>query len=229
MRLAQPMPTILITSERSELLSKMLTHRGFDVLHVPLVTLSGTGIRAPDGAPDDVLVTSAAVARFVPDLADQIRGARVFAVGPATASALQKIGVDIHHVGDSGGVEALKHLEATKGKLKWYIGAKEPSAELEQALRDTRVEHWPVYATTPLVDPDALTSLRADGVCFTSGSAVKSFVQSAGVPRFSVFTIGPTTSMVAQQLGIRVTAMADRPSLTSLADAVQAFFNRPAL
>ena len=204
----------------------MLTRRGFEVQHVPLVALNGTGASAPEGIPDEVLVTSAAVARFVPNLAEHISGAKVFAVGPATAGALGEIGVDVFHVGAAGGLASLSQLRAEG--VRWYVGAEEPSSELAKGLEALGVYHWPVYRTSRLDGTASLMAIDVDAVCFTSGSAATSFYEAAGTPQCDVFTIGSTTTSVASQLGMSVTSVAKSPTLASLAATVEQFFSHQA-
>ena len=72
---------ILITRESAEPLSSMLEEHGLETTHVPCVQLLATGLPAPHGPPPDaVLISSAAVARFLPNLAAVIGNARVVAV-----------------------------------------------------------------------------------------------------------------------------------------------------
>ena len=70
------MAQVLITREFEQPLADLLVANGHGVVHVPLVELVATGIERPSVAPHAVLVTSQAVARFVPELAGCIGQAR---------------------------------------------------------------------------------------------------------------------------------------------------------
>jgi uroporphyrinogen-III synthase len=74
-----------------------------------------------------------------------------------------------------------------------------------------------------LADEDRATISLADAVCFASGSAVNSLVESLGgigsLPEV-VVCIGPTTSAAAEAAGLRVTAVAVDHTLDGLVAAL---------
>ena len=212
----------LITREYAEPLASMLDRRRVSSIHVPCIRLSPTGVAGPtEHRPDAVLITSAAVARFVPDLADVLGDAKVFAVGPRTASALNEVGVDVEYIGDEGGTEAMEKMLQTVASNHWHIGATQPSLRLKRALREHRVGTWAVYENTvPAGLQEALNRASYDAVVFTSGSAIRAYVAAIGVPKVPTVMIGPATCGVAKSLGIKAVSVAQTPTLESLADAV---------
>jgi len=214
------MASVLITSERQEPLASLLRDRGLHVIHEAFVTRMATKEEPPVGRPDCVLVTSSAVARFKRDLVNHIGHGRVVAVGESTARSLAAIGVTVHTVGDSGGVEAFRLLELQDREVCWYVGAERPSQGLLEVLESAEVRRWSVYRTLHVEAPNALATDRADVVCFTSGSAATSYARAFGVPTCAVAVLGMTTADVAQNLGMRVSAVAERPTLEALADAI---------
>ena len=219
------MPRILVTREFAEPLQRLLVAQGCEVVHVPLVELEATHTPAPDSSPDAVVVTSQAVVRFVPELRSHIQGSRVIAVGMATAEALLAHGVVPNDVGRSGGLEALAYLQLKEGERAWYVGAQNPSPKLAAALDEMGIERWPVYQNTrPAGFEELLRGAEFDGIAFTSGSAVRAFVEVRGVPQCPVFALGSSTAEVAEELGVGVTAIAERASFTKLADVVASGF-----
>ena len=87
---------VLITRATAAPMASMLRAAGAVPVHAPLLDLQPTGEPAPPGRPDIALITSAATAAAVPDLAQVLGGCRVVAVGLKTAAALEQHGVKVH-------------------------------------------------------------------------------------------------------------------------------------
>ena len=213
---------VLITREFAEPLASMLEDAGLSSVHVPCVRLLATGLPPPVGPPpDSVLITSAAVVRFVPGLASVIDGARVVAVGPKTAAALRKCSIDVEDVGHRGGKEALVTLQQGPARNPWYIGAKKPSEQLRSALLEHEFKCWSVYENVePLDLSSALRSKVYDAVVFASGSAVEAYVNTVGVPSVPVVVLGDATRTVASEHGVSVAAMARAPTMEAVVAAI---------
>ena len=113
---------VLITRESAEPLQGLLVQGGVEVVHVPLVAISATGAPVPSVSPDVIVVTSAAVVRCVPDLSMLLPDAPVAAVGEATASALDIIGIRSTWVGTTGGGDLIEGLPDPQASLL-YVGA----------------------------------------------------------------------------------------------------------
>jgi uroporphyrinogen-III synthase len=215
------MARVLITREHAHPLAAMLKELGHTSVHVPLIELAATNHGPPKTIPKAVLITSQAVARFVPGLAQQIADAKVAVVGEATASALKNLGLESHAIGSQGGLEALRGLLGTVSGPIWYIGAERPSAGLAQALTDAGVERWPVYRNQrPEGYVARLEQATADAVTFASGSAVDAYADALGKPSVRIAVLGESTASRAAAHGFAVDAVAAEPSLRALATAV---------
>ena len=221
--LATPMARVLITREHAQPLADLLVASGHGVTHVPLVELVATGLPRPSAAPDAVLMTSQAVARFAPDLADCIRQARTAVVGQATASALRCIGVHTHYVGTAGGLDALAGLEVTPQECVWFIGALHPSPKLAERLDRLGVHRWSVYENRVPVDAKRrLKMAEYDVVTFTSSSAVAAFVNEGGDVHTPAVVLGATTETTARRAGFQRVQCAESHTLAALAAAASA-------
>ncbi len=179
---------------------------GMTPVHVPLVELFATGEAAPAGPPDVVFVTSRAVARFVPDLAQQIGSAAVYAVGQRTATALEQRGVQVTKVGSGGGHSLLSSVSLQAGQRVWYVGAAQPSGTLLAGLDalPCSVQRWSVYDNRcPAKVSDELRAvLPVDAVTFTSGTAVARFCERGKVGAAKVVVIGDSTAREVSAHGL---------------------------
>jgi uroporphyrinogen-III synthase len=218
------MQSVLITSEREEPLASLLRDAGFKAIHCPHVRLEATHEQPPAGSPSVVVITSAAVPRFVPNLKEYIGAATVVAVGAATASALMAAGIDVGRVGEVGGVEAVGLVSPSELEGCWYIGAEYPSPGLTAALERKEIVRWSVYRNVGCEPVLAAMDNGYDVICFTSGSAVRSHFRFHGVPSQPIVVLGPSTAEVAEEHGMRVRRVADRPTLKSMVDAVSSLF-----
>src|SRR5680860_1634522 len=80
-------------------------------------------------------------------------------------------------------------------------------------------------APPPAPTREAIKAGRFDAVLFTSSSTVRNLVGIAGKPHATtiIACIGPATAKTAQEHGLRVDVMAERPSVEVLADALADF------
>jgi uroporphyrinogen III methyltransferase / synthase len=80
-------------------------------------------------------------------------------------------------------------------------------------------------APPPAPTREAIKTGRFDAVVFTSSSTVRNLVGIAGKPHAStvIAVIGPATMKTAEEHGLRVDAMADKPAAEELADALARF------
>jgi uroporphyrinogen III methyltransferase/synthase len=166
-------------------------------------------------------------------------GARVCAVGPATAAALRERGVVVDVVPErfaaEGVLEALAAGDRGNGAA---VRGRRVLMPLAAAARDVlpsglralgaQVDVVPVYRTVPDESGGATLAERlargeVDLVTFTSGSAVRFFVEAMGAERAArapAATIGPVTSDAARALGLRVAAEAREATVPALVEAV---------
>ncbi len=80
-------------------------------------------------------------------------------------------------------------------------------------------------APPPAPTRDAIKSGKFDAVVFTSSSTVRNLVGIAGKPHAStvIATIGPATAKTAEEHGLRVDVMADKPDVEVLVESLAAF------
>ena len=80
-------------------------------------------------------------------------------------------------------------------------------------------------APPPAPTREAIKSGKFDAVMFTSSSTVRNLVGIAGKPHSStiIACIGPATAKTAEEHGLRVDVLAEKPSVDVLADALAEF------
>ncbi|GAA3815360.1 uroporphyrinogen-III synthase [Nocardioides panacisoli] len=80
-------------------------------------------------------------------------------------------------------------------------------------------------APPPAPTRDAIKTGKFDAVVFTSSSTVRNLVGIAGKPHPStvIAVIGPATAKTAEEHGLRVDVMADKPDVELLVDALASF------
>jgi uroporphyrinogen III methyltransferase/synthase len=169
------------------------------------------------------------------------RDARVFAdlrvacVGSATADALRACGIVADLVPPTFTSESLAeafgrpraHMSgrATSILVPRAADAPEDFVRLltERGWRCREVVAYRTVTDTDSVDAGR-TALKAgvDAVVFTSGSTVRSFVELWGTPPGIVCAMGPRTAAAAEELGVRVDAVAATQTLEGLVAALVA-------
>lgn len=188
---------------------------------------------------DWIVFTSVnAVARFVAALpaggggTSALGGARVCAVGPATARALAERGIEVHLVPEQfvteGVVRALMRGAALAGSRVLLPRAAIANPLLPRALREAGARVVEVEAYRTVVDGSGADGVRAllgagevDWVAFTSGSTVRAFTATVGgTAAARVASIGPATSAAAAELGIPVHAEAREHTTAGLVAAI---------
>jgi uroporphyrinogen III methyltransferase/synthase len=191
-----------------------------------------------------VVFTSAnAVEYFLTAVADlrAFAGARVAAVGRATADALRAARLVADLVPDDYQAEAilaafpppppLSH-GPPRVLLPQAAGAR-PQLRLGLAARGWQVDAVEAYQTLPrAVDPALLAAAGgADAICFASSSAVSSYLDqvtraAVEVPRV-VVCIGPATATTARRLGLAVTVEASEHTAEGLVSALVSALSVP--
>ncbi len=158
---------------------------------------------------------------------------RIAAIGPATADALRVAGVGVDLVPLESVAESLVEAlirEGIAGQRFLLPQATEARKVLANGLEaaGALVTVVAVYDTLP-VAADAKSALaaihsdRIDAVTFTSSSTVRNFARLVGgedvgavLQRTRVACIGPITATTAQELGIRVDAVATEHTMRGL-------------
>ncbi len=173
--------------------------------------------------------------------AGALAGARVAAIGPATAAALRERGVRVdvvpeRYVAESvvDALAAAGNLRARRVLLPRAAGAREvlPERLTQLGALVTEVEAYRAVAdsgqTTDL--RERLASGTIDAVTFTSSSTVRSFVEAVGceLGGAAVACIGPVTAATARELGLPVTVVAAEHTIPGLEAALLELFGRGA-
>ncbi len=173
----------------------------------------------------DVLGVSHAELRGVPGFAG-----KVAAIGPKTAEALQRYGIEVNVLPNKYRAEAiLDVIGEVRGQRILLPRADIARAELAKELRarGAIVEEVAAYRTLPSVPPPAaFEQLRqgVDVITFTSSSTVRHFValtQGMDYGDPLIACIGPVTAETARQLGLRVDVVADEYTVDGLLRALR--------
>ena len=202
---------------------------------------------------DGVLVTSANTARFLGErmaalgiAAAAFAGVPVAAIGPATATALQDLGVPValvprRFVGESL-VEALG-VDGMRGRRFLLPRAAKARDVVPDAIGEAGGVVDIVTAYVTRVPPDAGACLRAareggpfDAVLFTSPSTAHNLVKAVGGQAAAeqllagavVACIGPVAADTARQEGLAVDIVADPYTISGLVRALEQHFVRRA-
>ena len=159
---------------------------------------------------------------------------RVAAVGPATAGALSRYGIEADAVPDEyvgeAIVEAMSGHEEVSGKRVLLARAEEGREALPALLAGAgaAVDDVPVYRT--VADRTFEGKIRrslaggtVDMVVFTSGSTARSFLEMAGdlMRNTSIASIGPITSAAVGGLGHTVAVEARVYTADGLVSAIR--------
>ena len=178
-----------------------------------------------------VVFTSAnAVDRFCALLRDarEFGRTRVAAIGPGTADALRRFGVEPDLVPERFVAESLVDgFPSGKGKVLL------PRAAVARDVLVTGLatKGWAVTAVaayrTRAVEPSTSAlaeAAKADAITFTSSSTVTNFVQVAGLDSIPpvVVCIGPVTAATARDAGLTVDVVADEHTIEGVVQAIVA-------
>jgi len=222
---------VLVTRERPGELGAMLEARGATVVHVPLIE-----IREPaDGGErfrrelaglrnyDWLVVTSVPGAERAGRAAAEARRVALAAVGSATARVLADLAerpVDVLPSVQQAAALADLLVERCHGVRSRMFVAQADRAEPTLVDRLIEAGHDVtacVAYRTVLLRPDASTIADADALVLASGSSAQAWADAFGrrTPPV-VVAIGPTTSAVAEKLGLKISSVATDSSLAGL-------------
>lgn len=227
------------TREGNSALADLLRAKGANVVELPLIkfvetsdppTLYRTLSQLRTYA--WVIVTSqqgvSELFRHLEEMGQDARAfgdARVAAVGPATARALEAHGIRPDFVPSKpGAVHLGTELPAAKGARLLHLASHLAEPDLDEALfaRGLTVERVELYRTEPNEpSDDELAALHAaDVVTLASGSAARGFAEVAGT-HFRVAVMGPQTEKAAREAGFSTVTLAREASLDALVEAAE--------
>jgi uroporphyrinogen III methyltransferase / synthase len=247
---------ILVTRARgqAEELSRLLRSRGAVPLELPLIELRAYGHRSGLDATlrklfayDWLIFSSVNAVAFTFARLDELGldarslgAARVCAVGPKTARALEARGIRADVVPDEYVAEslvaALTQVARLEGASVLVPRAKEAREVIPEELGrlGAKVEVLPIYenvrpASYPEAPLAALRSATVDLVTLASPSAARNYVElcraqglDPGAAPCAV--IGPATRTAAESLGLPVAASASEYTVEGLLQALEEYF-----
>lgn len=253
--------SVLVTraSEQSDGLTDALARDGADVIELAAIRVEAPGDTGPlyaaieslaARAPEVVAFTSANGVRFFFDAlrasgrdARALAGAAVVAVGPATANALRRNGIDAdlvpeRHVGEALADAVIALLgDRAAGARALLPRAEVARVELVAALRarGVIVDDVPTYRTVSAAAEQADELRRClregvDAVTFMSPSAVNSVLDALGdeaalLGGAAIASVGPVTSAALRARGLAPTVEARSYTADGLVDVLRAHFH----
>ena len=169
------------------------------------------------------------------DVKVALASTRLCCVGPATASAIEALGLTVDVVPEIHRAEALVDALSARTQLRGERILIPTVAEARPVLRaglrelgaevDDVIAYRTVYVDE--ADPGVLEQLEkgVDLVTFTSPSTVRSFHRLLGGEVVShAAVIGPVTAAAARELGYRVAVEADPFTIPGLVEAIVSHF-----
>jgi len=253
--------TVIVTRSREQAsdFSRLLTEKGARVIELPTISIGASpdpeavrrAVGRMPGGYDWIVFTSVnGVERFLGFLREAgkdvraMSGARLAAIGPATAGVLERMGLSVDLFPEKFVAESLvdsfKSLSAGMEGQRVLI----PRAELARKVltesllaMGAKVDEVPVYSTRTAQPEnlpqvlDELTSGKVDMVTFTSSSTVDNFVSMVGNERIAGLTgppayaaIGPVTEATALKYGLSPVITSGIHTIEALARLVESYF-----
>lgn len=224
-------------AHQSNTLVELLQQRGATPLQMPLIEIcepsdGGVALRHALTELDSfdwVVVTSANGATAIAgELQNRTRRPQIAAIGEATNRALGAI-ADLIPSSAQGDVLAAEFPSGNGRVLLVQAEVTDGVVGSTLKMRGWKVIEVAAYQTRLVrPNPDVLSAaLAADALVLASGSAVRSWVQSAGTETPPiVVAIGRSTATVADSVGIRITAVAAEPSPACVVDTLTNIFLR---
>jgi uroporphyrinogen III methyltransferase/synthase len=204
------------------------------------------GVLAEAGAYDWVVLTSANgaerfLAHYLAGSRDirELGNARLAAIGPATASVLERHHLRVAARPEEYRAEALVEALGDVSGQRILLARAERAREVlpdELRLRGAHVDVVAVYRTVAPSEPVDPAVLRdVDMVTFTSASTVEEFMRRTGpegqqiLARAAVAVIGPVTGAALERFGIAPDVTARPFTIEALVSAIAGYFaNRQA-
>jgi len=169
-----------------------------------------------------------------------LKGVRIFTIGPKTAEAVRDLGICVDVVPDDFVAESLIESigkENINGKRFLIPRATVAREVLPEKLREmgAQVDVAPAYQTIlPSLKSDTLAKRLKSGdiqvLTFTSSSTVKNFLTLTGeslIPQIKntrIACIGPITAKTAEDAGLTVDIIPKEYTVSSLLDAIEDYY-----
>ena len=246
---------VLVTRSREQAgaLSELLREHGAEPIEFPVIKISPPESLADlDAALERVeeyewlLFTSANGVQAVTDRLRKLgrdvrwlKGPKIGAIGPKTAEAILRLGVNVDFIPSKFVSEAIadEFPEPPSGKHVLILCAKEARGILAEKLRERGAQVDVVAAYRTEADPDSyrddaarikklLASGEIDIITFTSPSTVRSFVRLVGMVSLrgnvKIACIGPITAEAAEEYGLKPHVIAEEHTIEGLVEALAA-------
>ena len=168
----------------------------------------------------------------------ELKGARVYTIGPKTAEAVRDLGIRVDVVPENFVAESLiESIGNAEGKRFLIPRATVARETLPEQLRKmgALVDVAPAYKPVlPSQSVDALEKRLKEGsvdvITFTSSSTVTNFLTLTGeqllpaIKNTKIACIGPITAKTARDAGLNVEIMPEQYTVSSLMDAIEIFY-----
>lgn len=234
-------------TQQAQSLTEKLRELGADVVELPAIRIARLDLTPLREAIhrlatfDWLILTSQnAVSIFWEQLLGEGRDARalaglkVAAVGPATAGALLEHGITVDVIPERFVAEGMLDVFRARDDIAQakvlYVTAEGARDVLPRGLRELNADVTVIEAYRSIPDGEgasrlskALEADRIDLVTFTSGSAVRGFVDAVGsdlAQKAPAASMGEQTSAALRDAGIEVKAEAEESTLDGLVAAV---------
>ncbi|KMP12252.1 HemD protein [Candidatus Nitromaritima sp. SCGC AAA799-C22] len=172
----------------------------------------------------------------------ELKGVRIYAIGPKTAQAVHDLNVRVDTVPEDFVAESLIESlgrESVEGKKFLLPRAAVAREILPETLREmgAAIDVVPAYQTVPPAHPDPeflkrLEEGSIDVITFTSSSTVNNFMdrlgkeQKARLGQATIACIGPVTQKTAEDRGLKVAIVPDQFTVDALVEAIEKFYEK---
>lgn len=201
----------------------LLESAGYEVQGMSLIRLSPLLFAQPPSADWLFFASANAVSFFFERLRAMhwpLPAPSIAALGPATASAIEKYGLRTDFCGTGDPDETASAFAAEASGQKVLFPAASHSRQSVLGLLSGLVDglHWAVYDNRPMASPPLVA---ADVLVFTSPMNVVNYLEHhALMPGQRVVAIGNTTAGTLREKGIASITVAGSPDEKALAEAV---------
>jgi len=238
-------------TQQAHTLSEKLRELGADVIEMPATQVARldlaplrAAIRDLSGYQWLIFTSQNAVSIFWEQLLGERRdaralaGLRIAAVGPATAGALLEHGIAVDVIPErfvaEGLLERMRERDDVAGKRVLYVTAEGAREVLPRGLEEIGAEVIVLECYRSILDGEGATRLaraieagRVDLATFTSGSAVRGYVEAVGddlAARIPAASMGPQTTQALRDAGIEAKIEAKESTIDGLVSAVLGAF-----